>query len=105
MAAAEAPPTKSKKKHKSKKKKQPSSTTSAGPSSTAYSGKRGSPEGPAPAPLDNHDVWSSGEELEFHDAHSELPGESHNCHVIITCIYMCVCQYYRFYCHKDRHVK
>ena len=89
--------TSKKKKNKSKKKKQPPSgsaastttATSSGmtsstsnvvaavPSSTGLSGKRGSPEGPAPAALDNVEYWSSGEEdLEFHDAQSELPGQS-----------------------------
>jgi hypothetical protein len=93
-----------KKKNKSKKKKQPLSgsaanttttATSSGmtsstsnvaaavPSSTGLSGKRGSPEGPAPAPLDNVEYWSSGEEdLEFHDAQSELPGQSCDRHVM-----------------------
>ena len=90
-----------KKKNKSKKKKQPptasatTSTSSSGmtsststvviavPLSTGLSGKRGSPEGPAPAPLDNIEYWSSGEEdLEFHDAQSELPGQSCDHHVI-----------------------
>ena len=98
-----------KKKNKSKKKKQPLSTgsatttttatssgmtssssnvvTAAVPSSTGVSGKRGSPEGPAPAPIDNMEYWSSGEEdLEFHDAQSELPGQSCDCHVT-TCAY------------------
>ena len=60
-----------------------SAVVAAVPSSTAHSGKRGSPEGPAPAPLDNIEYWSSGEEeLEFHDAQSELPGRSCDCHVI-----------------------
>ena len=98
-----------KKKNKSKKKKQPpsmsaASTTSSSmtssasnvvaavPSSTGLSGKRGSPEGPAPAPLDNVEYWSSGEEdLEFHDAQSELPGQSCDCHMTILCMYVCSC--------------
>ena len=54
------------------------SSSATGSSSSNLSGKRGSPEGPAPPPSDIHDVWSSGEELEFHDAQSELPGESHD---------------------------
>ena len=71
-----------KKRNKTKKKKQPSSSSAGGSSNSTHSGKRGSPEGPAPAPSDNHDAWSSGEELEFHDAQSELPGESCDYHVI-----------------------
>ena len=106
IATAEATPTNNskKKRNKSKKKKQPSSSA-AGSSSTAYSGKRGSPEGPAPAPSDNHDCWSSGDELEFHDAQSELPGESHDCHVIFI-IYFALCHcpcYVQMYVKPDTH--
>ena len=106
--------TSKKKKNKSKKKKQPPSgsaastttATSSGmtsstsnvvaavPSSTGLSGKRGSPEGPAPAALDNVEYWSSGEEdLEFHDAQSELPGQSCDRHMtryMYTCIQVVV---------------
>ena len=79
-----------KKRNKTKKKKQPLSTSVAASSGSNISGKRGSPEGPAPPPSDIHDVWSSGEELEFHDAQSELPGESHDLscdrHIMHVCV-------------------
>lgn len=103
IAAAEATPTNNlasskKKRNKSKKKKQTSAIGSSSSStSTQNGGKRGLCEGPAPAPTDSLDCWSSGEELEFHDAQSELPGESHDCHVIpFNCMCTCFVSYTMF---------